>query len=742
MAHKRHINESCVCLISVTLLLGVVSNAWAVDRDWTNGGGDRLWRNTDNWSGNAVPISVDKAAIRNQSISGPIIDASTAAEANQIVVGDWASTSDSLDMAGGTLAANEWFIIGYGTINTGIFTVSGGTVTLNNVFFVGFNGAGTLNMTGGTITVAGTFGIAQQAGSTGDVHLDGGTISCNWFNMTSGGRLDIIAGTLIINGDFRTTVNGYISSGWITAYGGAGTVSVDYDIVNPGKTTVTAAPFSPQKATNPNPANIATGVSINATLSWTAGSGATSHDVYFGTTSPGAFQRNQTDTTFSPGTLAKNTTYYWRIDEHNAGGTTTGDVWSFTTVPPGDYYVGAYYYPWYNTNNFHDGSNPTGSNSLVYHLNPPITPHLGWYNQHNASVISQHYKWARYAGIDFFITSYWGSGSDEDNTIRNYMFNNPDRGNIKLAVFLEPSITPIVGHVMTPQEITNQTNYLCDHYFNQPGYLRIDNKPAIFIYITRAMNDANLAMCISTVRTAAQDKGVGEVYIVGDEVWGTPNLNSEPNRVSQMDAVTNYDIYGNLGRATYVTDSILNSWQANNTAWKNFVNGLGKQFIPAVSPGFNNRGIGSDLPACSRKLNNESNAFGSLFSAMLDRAKSSVDTLDMLIVTSWNEWHEDTEIEPTIGALPTNVDDSNSTQNYTQGLYYNGYGMLYLDILRSKTTLYAPCDYDNDGQVSVSDLDVIIDCWLDPTCIEADLTNNLAVDFADFALCTKSWSGP
>ena len=31
--------------------------------------------------------------------------------------------------------------------------------------------------------------------------------------------------------------------------------------------------------------------------------------------------------------MADSTTYYWRIDEKNATGTTTGDVWSFTTVP-------------------------------------------------------------------------------------------------------------------------------------------------------------------------------------------------------------------------------------------------------------------------------------------------------------------------------------------------------------------------------------------------------------------------
>ncbi|MHC4622216.1 MAG: hypothetical protein ACYTEQ_31160, partial [Planctomycetota bacterium] len=36
--------------------------------------------------------------------------------------------------------------------------------------------------------------------------------------------------------------------------------------------------------------------------------------------------------------MSNNTTYYWRIDEINASGTTTGIVWSFTTVaaPTGD----------------------------------------------------------------------------------------------------------------------------------------------------------------------------------------------------------------------------------------------------------------------------------------------------------------------------------------------------------------------------------------------------------------------
>jgi len=110
------------------------------------------------------------------------------------------------------------------------------------------------------------------------------------------------------------------------------------DEVNAGGTTVgivwsfTTEAAGPGKATSPSPANSAANVAITADLSWTAGSGATSHDVYFGQSSPGSFQGNQGGTTYNTGTMSNDTTYYWRIDEVNAGGTTTGTVWSFTTT--------------------------------------------------------------------------------------------------------------------------------------------------------------------------------------------------------------------------------------------------------------------------------------------------------------------------------------------------------------------------------------------------------------------------
>jgi hypothetical protein len=333
--------KKCVCLISVVLLLGLVGNASAADVQWNNAGGDRLWRNSANWAGGAVPTSADKAAIRDSSVSGPIIDASTTGQANQVVLGDWSSTSDTLDMTGGSLTTGAWFILGYGAANNGTFTMSAGTVSVGTDMFVGFMGTGTVDITGGSITVADTFGIAQSGGA-GDVFLDGGTISSGAFSMATGAAMDITAGTLIVNGDVTSTINGYISNGWITAYNGTGTVNVDYNVTNPGKTTVTGEsgtpPPLPGQATNPSPADGATDVSLDADLSWTAGDYADSHDVYFGTNpTPGAgeFKGNQTQTTYEPGTMAESTTYYWRIDEKNETGTTTGVVWSFTTTATG-----------------------------------------------------------------------------------------------------------------------------------------------------------------------------------------------------------------------------------------------------------------------------------------------------------------------------------------------------------------------------------------------------------------------
>ena len=115
-----------------------------------------------------------------------------------------------------------------------------------------------------------------------------------------------------------------------------GPLANDNTIVS--KPTPQTPPATPSA---PNPADAATAVSTVPTLTWTA-SGAATYDVFFGTVNPPPFWiGNKTNASFTPACecgegvpqpLTHNTTYFWKIVARNAAGTTTGPVWSFTTV--------------------------------------------------------------------------------------------------------------------------------------------------------------------------------------------------------------------------------------------------------------------------------------------------------------------------------------------------------------------------------------------------------------------------
>ena len=92
-------------------------------------------------------------------------------------------------------------------------------------------------------------------------------------------------------------------------------------------------PYTPS---NPSPVDTATAVSISADLSWNGGDpdgDPVTYDVYFGINpSPSKVSSNQTTTTYDPGTMTFETTYYWQIiswDDNNQK--SVGTVWSFTT---------------------------------------------------------------------------------------------------------------------------------------------------------------------------------------------------------------------------------------------------------------------------------------------------------------------------------------------------------------------------------------------------------------------------
>jgi len=92
----------------------------------------------------------------------------------------------------------------------------------------------------------------------------------------------------------------------------------------------------PVHARNPQPADGATDVAIDADLIWWPGRETQSHLLYFGTdadaVAAGAVPAiAQTAWTYTPEPLEFGTTYYWKVDQVDEAATYEGDLWCFTT---------------------------------------------------------------------------------------------------------------------------------------------------------------------------------------------------------------------------------------------------------------------------------------------------------------------------------------------------------------------------------------------------------------------------
>ena len=109
----------------------------------------------------------------------------------------------------------------------------------------------------------------------------------------------------------------------------------DYEPNSPWEGDVWSFSTLPRTAHNPDPADGAESVELDAGFSWMPGFDGKLHTVYFGdnfddvNNATGGFA--QGITTYTPGPLEFAKTYYWRVDELDGVVTQKGEVWSFIT---------------------------------------------------------------------------------------------------------------------------------------------------------------------------------------------------------------------------------------------------------------------------------------------------------------------------------------------------------------------------------------------------------------------------
>jgi hypothetical protein len=345
--------------------------------------------------------------------------------------------------------------------------------------------------------------------------------------------------------------------------------------------------------------------------------------------------------------------------------------------------IGVYYYPWYGPN-FH-GNSGYPRRELI----PPQYPLLGEYDDRQPNVTAQHIQWTVTSGVQVWATSWWGPGSSTDTTTLNHILKHPDIGKINIALFYETDgrIKQNLDGTWNTSRVVPDIQHIAQNYFGHPQYLKIGGKPVLFVYLTRSLFSRGiLANVTNLMRTTASQSGYS-LYIVGDHVWqSAPTTPTTYQPFQLLDGVTNYDVYGNLKTKgdLYARQSGVDKYQSRQMAWLQATKNSGRScsFLPSVTPGFLKRG--GTLDPMSRKLD-ENSPPGSLFRALLKNAFKVTDDRaeNMVMITSFNEWHEETQIEPVnpIGGI------TNQPTSLTRNLAFDAYGSLYLDILKEEYSM-------------------------------------------------------
>ncbi len=377
--------------------------------------------------------------------------------------------------------------------------------------------------------------------------------------------------------------------------------------------------------------------------------------------------------------------------------------------------VGAYYYVWY-PKNFKQGM-------LRKDLRPQQVPEAGWYDSADPKIAERHIALCSRYGIDFLALDYWPSRPEQNQNIQDGFLKANNLDDIRFCLFFETwnlGFDRAEGTLRFTKEISEkflkQMDQIAEEFFAHPRYLKIQGRPVLILYLTRVCS-GEYQKPLSILRERLRKKGY-DIFLIGDEVfWETlaeswpwqknPPLSANPNkkRMACFDAITAYNMYeGNdshqegYGSRSRYFEKVAGRFQEYRDVFRSLKRPL--RFIPNVIPGYNDRGVRPRQKhyAIPREWSTGGGeggffekAFEKIVFPFLDPA------LNMILVTSWNEWNEDTAIEPLEKAPPTSQDKSG--ENYfTEGYAYSGYGTRYLEVLRDETVAVYGRVTDHRGQ--------------------------------------------
>lgn len=355
--------------------------------------------------------------------------------------------------------------------------------------------------------------------------------------------------------------------------------------------------------------------------------------------------------------------------------------------------VGAHYYHWY------PGNWSTGT--LRAQLVPAQEPMLGRYSSTDTAVAEQHIAWASEHGIDFFTLDWWPTQHQENQTAIPRFIEAANIRDISFAIFYETwdlAFDPARGYADLDrpgvrEAFVEDMAQVADH-FDHPSYLRVDGRPVVILYLTRVLV-GDVAGAIADARAMWRERG-HDPFLIADEVFwnvtvagGPPAFTTRPqaDRIRLFDAVTAYNLYesSEQSHAGYGAESAF--VPDVNDLYQRYVDATAGAvpIVPGVLPGYNDRGVRPTLdhyviPRAWSAGAGEGTFLAEMLRQVADRWVDA--RVPMVMVTSWNEWNEDTGIEPLRDGPATAADTPGDGFIQTGGYPYAGFGTRYLEVLR------------------------------------------------------------
>ena len=304
--------------------------------------------------------------------------------------------------------------------------------------------------------------------------------------------------------------------------------------------------------------------------------------------------------------------------------------------------VGAFYYPWYrrsegNEDWFHWLDETSGSTGdILSDYYPLLEP----YSSMDPFIVAQHFAWLRQAGIGFIVSSWWGQGTYEDEVVP-LLLDMGERYGIRVAFHLEPYPD------RSPEHVISDVRYLYEHYGEHPAFYRTA-EGSLWIPDDR---QKGLFFLRGTDDPFTEEEPIDSEYWLGtiDAIHDLPeggiviaeSTTSSWIYHSHFDGIYNYTLPDN--NFEFAVRVPLYAW-----------------YVPGVSPGFSGRRTGWYPDDLYLPRDN-----GETYHTQWQSALFTSTRPELVIISSFNQWNEGTQIEPALPGLETD-----------EGRVYEDYGAL------------------------------------------------------------------